>query len=623
MRKFIMLLVLLSLVISMTTAVYAAPPEGSPPGLERAMAAQEAHTGRLLGIPGVVGTGVGLNPDGKAAVKIFTEKAGVSRLPKSLDNIPVEVLVTGKFYAQNDPTDWQERPVPIGVSAGHPEVTAGTIGARVIDAVGNVYALSNNHVLANENDAIPGDSTLQPGTIDGGTDPADKIGELYDFEELKYDGSVNTMDAAIAISSEALLDNKTLPDGYGVPGPYNPNVQASIGLPVQKYGRTTGLTHGTIDAINVYTSVCYESRGRRCVKSALFEGQILVTPGTFSDGGDSGSLIVTDDNNKSPIGLLFAGSSTYTIANPIGPVLERFGVSIDSEVGDLTPFVSIVSPVDGSTVSATIPVTADASDDNGVTQTEFFIDYSSIGVDTDGIDGWSATWDTTLYSDGNHIVTATATDTIGQTNNGSVTVTVDNINDPPVASFTYNSNGLTCNFDASDSYDADGSIVAYDWIFGDGNTGAGITITHTYASPGTYEVSLTVMDNDSATDIESKTFAISHAVATMHVGDLDASKRVIGRSGKWIVTIIATIHAEDHQPVSSATVYGTWSGDISGDVSGVTGSDGTVTFTTDTMYSGSSVTLTVDNISATLTYVPSDNHDGDGDSDGTAITVLK
>jgi len=70
-------------------------------------------------------------------------------------------------------------------------------------------------------------------------------------------------------------------------------------------------------------------------------------------------------------------------------------------------------------------------------------------------------------------------------------------------------------------------------------------------------------------------------------------------------------------------VYGTWSGDTSGDVYGMTGDDGTVTFTTGTIRGGSSVTFSVDNVSDTLTYVPSDNHDEDGDSDGTTITVLK
>ena len=93
---------------------------------------------------------------------------------------------------------------------------------------------------------------------------------------------------------------------------------------------------------------------------------------------------------------------------------------------DNPPAVSITNPSDGATVSGTVSVTADASDDNGVSQVEFFVDGASIGVDSDGSDGWSASWDTTAYADGAHAASATATDSAGQTANDSVSVTVDN-----------------------------------------------------------------------------------------------------------------------------------------------------------------------------------------------------
>ena len=100
-------------------------------------------------------------------------------------------------------------------------------------------------------------------------------------------------------------------------------------MKVLKYGRTTGLTKGRVYAINVTIDVTYDT------DVARFENQIMITPGTFSAGGDSGSLIVVDskrsaDHHKA-VGLLFAGSSLYTIANPIGPVLSAFGVIIDGE----------------------------------------------------------------------------------------------------------------------------------------------------------------------------------------------------------------------------------------------------------------------------------------------------
>lgn len=424
----------------MGATVYAAQPPDGPPGLERAIAAQEAYTDRLLDMPGVVGTGVGLDENGLPVIRIYTEHARITGLPGKLDGVPAETVVTGRFTIREDPepdpTARQDRPVPIGVSTGHPDITAGTIGARVTDGT-NVYALSNNHVYANCNDATIGDSALQPGTYDGGTDPTDSIGTLADFEPIKFDGSPNTMDAAIAKSTISNLGYETLDDGYGAPS--SDPVDASLNLGVQKYGRTTGWTHGKVSEINVTVTVCYQTRGPfMCAKSALFTGQIGITDGNFSAGGDSGSLIVTDDGNKNPVGLLFAGSTDRTIANPIGPVLSRFNVTIDDGTGDTPtdspPTVSITNPADGATVSGMVTITADASDDNGVNQVEFFVDGYSIGVDSDSSVSWSATWNTSSYANGLHTISATATDTAGQTATDSVTITVGTSTEPTTVS---------------------------------------------------------------------------------------------------------------------------------------------------------------------------------------------
>jgi hypothetical protein len=95
-------------------------------------------------------------------------------------------------------------------------------------------------------------------------------------------------------------------------------------MAVKKSGRTTGLTRGTISALNVTVDISYGSG-----KSARFTNQTLVTPGGFIAAGDSGSLMVEDvDVNPRAVGLLFAGGSTTAIANPINNVLDAFGVSM-------------------------------------------------------------------------------------------------------------------------------------------------------------------------------------------------------------------------------------------------------------------------------------------------------
>ncbi len=210
-------------------------------------------------------------------------------------------------------------PSPIGVSTGHPNITAGTIGCRVVKN-GNVYALSNNHVYANENKALIGDNVLQPGPYDGGVNPGDAIGVLAEFKTITFSRyASNTIDAAIALCSTATLGNST-PSGYGTPS--STTSPAALGQAVQKYGRTTELTLGQVYALNATVSVRYSTG------TARFVNQIIITPGGFSAGGDSGSLIVTQNGNH-PVGLLFAGSTSYTIANPIDAVLAYFGVTVD------------------------------------------------------------------------------------------------------------------------------------------------------------------------------------------------------------------------------------------------------------------------------------------------------
>jgi hypothetical protein len=321
------------------------------PDLSAALAAQSRHTGRLMAMQGVVGTAVALNSAGKPAVEIFTVDAAVSGLPASLDGVPVVSQAVGRIFARSDPTT-RARPAPIGFSVGHPDITAGTIGARVKDAAGNVYLLSNNHVLANSNNANLNDSALQPGPYDGGSDPVDRIGGLSDFEVLnlglggfEVDPPTNTMDAAIALSSTAVLSNSTpTDDGYGVPsstlfadgngdGSFD-NVSQLLSVPVQKYGRTTKLTQGRVTQVSVTIDVCYDIF---CLFVGRFLDQIGICCADFSDGGDSGSLVVSSDVGRNPVGLLFAGGDGLTFANRIDLVLQRFKVSIDASASPPPP----------------------------------------------------------------------------------------------------------------------------------------------------------------------------------------------------------------------------------------------------------------------------------------------
>src|SRR5262249_214479 len=108
-------------------------------------------------------------------------------------------------------------------------------------------------------------------------------------------------------------------------------VAASVGQAVKKSGRTTGLTRGTISALNATVTVGYETECGATAFNKTSTGQIIVGQrrSSFLNSGDSGSLMVEDvATNPRAVGLLFAGSSTSAVANPIGDVLSFLGASM-------------------------------------------------------------------------------------------------------------------------------------------------------------------------------------------------------------------------------------------------------------------------------------------------------
>jgi len=290
-------ILLLSLLLLSFGGVAAAPPPDGPPGLKRAIEAQEAHTDSLLVIPGVVGTAVGVRTDGEPVVKIYTESANVAGLPKKLDGIPVLVQVTGKIIALGKP----------------PPVASFT------------YTCSGY--------TVDFDASASSGT------------------KLSYDWD-------------------------------------------------------------------------------------------FGDGSFGSGEFVSHD-----------------------------------------------------------------------------------------------------YQDGTYTVTLTVTDKFGTTGttNQAVAVPCVPVNSPPVASFTYSCTDLICNFDGSGSYDTDGSISTYDWAFGDGSTDSGEFVSRTYQEAGTYTVTLTVTDNEGATDTDTQEVTVGSQEGRYprpaDIGTSSGSERLIRILGAWYCTV--------------------------------------------------------------------------------------
>lgn len=231
---------------------------------------------------------------------------------------------------------WQQRnarPLLLGASIGHVDVTAGTIGAFVT-AAGRVCMLSNNHVLANEDRASEGDVIIQRGRADGGTAAADRVAVLRLALPLKPNGA-NFTDAAIA-AIDATVDHdanrlREIVDGADTRlAGLGPSF-LDEGTQVRKIGRTTGATEGRVTAFDLDNVVVNYDIG-----NLRFDGQVEIEGAgtqTFSDGGDSGSLIV--NGGMLAVALLFAGTDTggsngrgLTYANPIHRVLNDLNATL-------------------------------------------------------------------------------------------------------------------------------------------------------------------------------------------------------------------------------------------------------------------------------------------------------
>ncbi|MCW5772023.1 MAG: hypothetical protein KIT16_10345 [Rhodospirillaceae bacterium] len=223
----------------------------------------------------------------------------------------------------------RQRPLAIGISVGHYSITAGTLGSFVRSAgAANANILSNNHVLANENRAKIGDAILQAGRYDGGRKPRDVVARLLNFIPLAA-GEANLIDCAIATIVDGVDFEPQKIRGLGSLAGIAPNADEGIG--VHKLGRTTGLTHGRVTAIELDNVVVAFDQG-----NFSFDNQIEIE-GTgdlpFSDGGDSGSLVV--DDGLHAVGLLFAGGDQgggngrgLTYANPIETVLAGLDAAL-------------------------------------------------------------------------------------------------------------------------------------------------------------------------------------------------------------------------------------------------------------------------------------------------------
>lgn len=303
----------------------------SLPAAAQAESLQSVHVARVrrtFDDPNIVGVGIskkvteGTELDTLCVCFYVAKKQAPSKIPSRYLVPPVlaanngkatftDVKVVGKLVPEGNPLV-KRRPIESAFSVGHVNITAGTLGA-IVKKGPKRYLLSNSHVLADSGRGRSGDKVLYPGPADGGTDPADWIATLSEVVPFTKGGAfVNEVDAALAeIREERLAKAKYAVSKAAVP--------LAIGVPrrdmvVTKRGRTTGVTTGKIIDTDFRFILNYDGVGK-----VGFTGQVLCE--RYTDGGDSGSLVVDTETGK-VVGLHFAGANGGSVFNPIQSVIK-------------------------------------------------------------------------------------------------------------------------------------------------------------------------------------------------------------------------------------------------------------------------------------------------------------
>jgi|HubBroStandDraft_6_1064221.scaffolds.fasta_scaffold08371_3 hypothetical protein len=305
-------------------------------------------------------------PGGNSTVGTITT-GGLYTAPSVLPNPSTEVVTavsqanttkmgTGRVqvFQSNPNQNAQTLPVELGTSGGNVDdksgqfCCGGTLGSLLIRN-GSFYILSNNHVLARSDQASPGEPISQPAIIETNcsTTGTNTVANLTSFVKLETTGT--NVDAAIALIVPGAVDltgnilslGATATGTTANPGPPHQGrgISASVGEQVAKSGRTTGLTCSTVAAIGLNTSVTYQTQCNGGTSfTVTYSNQVSVSGGGFSAGGDSGSLIV-DQITADPVALLYGGSDTDTVGNPVGDVLT----ALADQQGNQPSFVGSAS----------------------------------------------------------------------------------------------------------------------------------------------------------------------------------------------------------------------------------------------------------------------------------------
>jgi hypothetical protein len=285
----------------------------------------------------VVGLAAG-NPHSAAALHILLNGAGFSS--SGLQNQSAQTGYIEMGSSGGNANDYDSKKDGGGKEYVN-DCCGGTLGALVADKNSNLFILSNNHVLAESDQARTGDTIVQPALVDLNCNPqaGRAVGSLRYVVPIQ--STQSNVDAALAAATPAVDGSGAIlqlgPSINGVLSPAAPAAGTGEALTagvlnqmrVVKSGRTTGLTCSTVNTVNLSVQVdyYYDCAETRPYYTKTYVNQIGMPGASFADSGDSGALVL-DAGNAQPVGLFFASGADdsnhgFSVANPIQDVLSE------------------------------------------------------------------------------------------------------------------------------------------------------------------------------------------------------------------------------------------------------------------------------------------------------------
>jgi len=365
-------------------------------------------------------------------------------------------------------------------------------------AVENTYAIT---LTVTDDDSLTATKTINVDAVKQPVNPTASFTVSKNFLEVTVDGSASSDDEMV-VSYAWTFGDGAVAAGVSATHIYTADGKYEITLTVTDNDDLTGTASQMVD-------VAHERIAPVAIFDATMDWMTVSVDASASYDPDGSAITYAWDFGDGAAATGMIATHTYLVENDY--LITLTVTDADMLTGTASTTVTAQKPPEPPIASFSVgtdflAVSVDASASNDPDGT--IVSYAwNFG---DGSTGMGVTATHTYTAEGNYLIALTVTDNEGMTGYAEKWVLVNEEPKAPFAVISYTPDWLTVNVDGSGSYDLDGTIQSWAWTFGDGAVATGSTASHTYASDGSYTITLTVTDNEGMTGTDSVIVDVVH-----------------------------------------------------------------------------------------------------------------